>query len=110
MDFNYLIIAQAGDSGLMSTIVMFGMVFLIFYFILIRPQKKELMRHQELISSLKSGDEVVTTGGIIGKVTKVDGEIVHLEIARGTTMKVARQKIHQNLADFRSTGESDEKK
>lgn len=103
MDLSYLIIAQAADGGgLVSTLVMFGLVFLIFYFLLIRPQKKELTRHQTLVDSLKVGDEVMTSAGIFGTIKKVDADVVHLEIARGTTIKLARQKVHQSLQDFKS--------
>lgn len=107
MDFPYLIIAQTADGGgLMSSILMFGLIFLIFYVILIRPQKKELTRHQGLITSLKVGDEVVTTGGLIGKVSKVDGQIIHLEVARGTTIKLDRQKVHRSLEEFNAASDA----
>ena len=83
---------QGGGSG-MEGIVMLVIMFAIFYFLLIRPQQKRAKQHKELVQSLKAGDEVVTAGGIHGKVTAVQDTIVTMEIASNVRVKVNRSSI-----------------
>ena len=68
-------------------------IFVVFYFLLIRPQQKRQKEHKDLISKLVTGDEVVTAGGVLGKVTAVGESFVHVEIADGVQIKVQRQTI-----------------
>ena len=68
-------------------------IFVVFYFLLIRPQQKRQKEHKELISKLVTGDEVITAGGVLGKVTEVGESFVHVEIADGVQIKVQRQTI-----------------
>ena len=68
-------------------------IFVVFYFLLIRPQQKRQKEHKDLISKLVTGDEVVTAGGVLGKVTEVGESFVHVEIADGVQIKVQRQTI-----------------
>lgn len=101
MDFPLLIVAQNGMGGeLISMFVMFGFIFLIFWFILIRPQKKEMERHQELLSGLKVGDQVVTAGGVFGTIKSVDGPVIQLEIGGGTKIKIDREKVQKTQDEF----------
>ncbi len=65
----------------------------IFYFLLIRPQQKKAKEHQALVSKLSAGDEVVTTGGILGKVTEVGDSFVTMEIAEGVRIKVQKFQV-----------------
>jgi preprotein translocase subunit YajC len=65
----------------------------IFYFLLIRPQQKKAKEHQALVSKLSAGDEVVTTGGILGKVTEVGDSFVTIEIADGVRVKVQKFQV-----------------
>ncbi|QQR81980.1 MAG: preprotein translocase subunit YajC [Deltaproteobacteria bacterium] len=69
------------------------LVFVIFYFLLIRPQSKQRKQHQDLLNTLKKGDEVVTAGGIHGKVHGVADNIVTLEIADNVRVKMDKQQI-----------------
>jgi len=69
--------------------------FVIFYFLLFRPQQKRAKDHQNLISKLGAGDEVVTGGGLLGKVTEVGDTFVTLEIADGVRIKVQKNQITQ---------------
>ena len=75
------------------------LIFAIMYFLLIRPQQKKLKEHQAMVSALRRGDQVVTQGGVIGKVTKVkdEGEI-EVEIASGVTVRVVRHTITQVMS------------
>ena len=83
---------QAGGSGLEGIFMLLAM-FAIFYFLLIRPQQKRAKQHKEMIEALKSGDQVVTAGGIHGKVVAVQDKAVTLEIATGVRVKVNRISI-----------------
>lgn len=91
--------AAAGGSllGFMTPLLV---IFLIFYFFLLRPQNKRLQEYQKLMASLRRGDRVVTTGGIIGTITKVDDGAaeVMVEIADGVRIRVQRNAIAEVLA------------
>lgn len=78
-----------GLMGLMPLIL----IFIIFYFLLIRPQQKKTKAQQEMINALKAGDRVVTSGGIYGRLTKVEDAAVILEVADKVRIKVSRQAI-----------------
>lgn len=81
--------AAGGQSALMNLVPLVFM-FAIFYFLLIRPQQKKAKEHRALLDSLKKGDQVVTAGGMHGKVTALDESIVTLEIAQGVNVKINR--------------------
>ena len=80
-------------GGIMSMLLMFGGMFAVIYFIMIRPQQKQQRRHQELIASLKKGDEVNLSCGIIGKIFAVDEQFIVLEIGDKTKVRVIKQAI-----------------
>lgn len=88
--------AQTAADGpnLISTIIPFVLIFAIMWLLLIRPQQKKMKEHRAMIEALRRGDQVITAGGIVGKVTKVkeDGE-VEVEIAQGVNVRVLRQTI-----------------
>ncbi len=77
-----------------ESIIPLILIFAIMYFLLIRPQQKKLKEHQAMVAALRRGDQVITQGGIIGKVTKVkdDGE-VEIEIATGVNVRVVKTTI-----------------
>ncbi|WP_173949316.1 preprotein translocase subunit YajC [Microvirga subterranea] len=83
--------------------VPFILIFVIMWFLIIRPQQKRVKTHQEMIKNVRRGDTVVTSGGIIGKVTKVleDSADIEIEISEGVKVKVARAMI----AEVRAKGE-----
>ncbi len=84
----------AGISGsLMANIMPFALIGLVFYFLFIRPQNKRLKEHQEMLAAVSRGDTVVTTGGLIGKVTKVGEEELTLDIGGGTKVKVVKSML-----------------
>ena len=82
----------SGGSGFEGIIMLLAM-FAIFYFLLIRPQQKRAKQHKELVENLKSGDQVVTAGGIHGKIVAVQDDIITLEIASNVRIKVNRSSI-----------------
>ncbi len=75
-----------GYAGLIPLVLMF----VIFYFLLIRPQQKKAKQHRELLSNLKRGDSVITTGGIYGRIAEINDNIIVLEVADKVRIKVAR--------------------
>ena len=86
----------AGPGAGFDWILIVGMV-VIFYFFLIRPQSKRAKEHRELVSALAKGDEVVTTGGILGKISKVTDDYVVIEIATNMEIKVQKHAISATL-------------
>ena len=79
------------------------LIFVIFYFFLIRPQQKKIKEHKVMVSQLKRGDEIVTSGGIVGKIEKVsDDDKIELSIAENVTVKVIRSTV-QNLVNNSQT-------
>ena len=83
------------DGGLMG-LLPFVLIFVVFYFLLIRPQQKRAKEHKSMVEALKRGDKVVTSGGIVGKVSKVvDDQYVEVEIASDVKVKVVRSTIGQ---------------
>lgn len=85
--------AQQGGRPGYEGIIMLVIMFAIFYFLLIRPQQKRAKQHKQLIESLKVGDQVVTAGGIHGKVAAIQDTVVTLEIATGVKVKINRSSV-----------------
>jgi preprotein translocase subunit YajC len=90
--FDYL------NSLLVPTMLIIG----IMYFLMIRPQQKKLKEHQAMVAAIRRGDTVVTAGGIIGKVTKVDEQELQVEIADGVRIKLLRSTV----SEVRGKGEA----
>jgi len=88
---------QGGEAGI-SQVVMLLAMFAIFYLLLIRPQQKRAKQHKQLIEALKTGDQVVTAGGIHGKVAAIQDQVLTLEIATGVKIKVNRSSIASTKA------------
>lgn len=98
---NSIILAQAaqqsaGGEGL-NTLITFGLIIVIFYFVLIRPQRKQQKELKERQDALRIGDEVITNSGIYGTIRSVKDDTVKLEIASGTIIKIAKSCIMQTL-------------
>ena len=90
--------AAGGASSAFSSFVPLILIFAIMYFLMIRPQQKKAKQHKDMIDSLRRGDQVVTSGGVLGKVSKVsDDGIVEIEIAEGVKVRVMRATIAQVL-------------
>ena len=84
--------ASSTGQGLISFVPIIGMV-LIFWFLIIRPQMKQQKAHREKIAGIKKGDQVVTAGGLIGKVIKVDDTYAEIELAQGVRVKAIKSTI-----------------
>ena len=68
-----------------------------FYALLVRPQRRNMAAHQALMTSLNEGDEVMTMGGIYGRIEKLDDQVIQLEISPGTSVRVARSAISRKV-------------
>jgi len=97
--------AAGGLAGFLPLIL----IFVVFYFLLIRPQQKKAKEHQVFLSNMKKGDNVVTSGGIHGKITGITDTIVTLEIAEGVRIKITRPSILSSAADATKQAEASEK-
>jgi len=97
--FNSIILLQdtqptgGGTMGLLSSLVPFVLIIGVFYFLIIRPQQKRQKERQRLLDAVKIGDDVITAGGIYGKVDHIDGTVVYLKIAENTKIRVEKSSI-----------------
>ena len=84
--------AATGQSGILGFLPLV-IIFVIFYFLIIRPQVKRAKEHKQLTESVGKGDEVVTGGGLLGKVIDTNDNFVTLEVADGVNVKIQRQSV-----------------
>ena len=82
----------APEAGLMQFVPLV-LIFVVFYFLLIRPQAKRAKEHKKMVESLAKGDEVVTNGGLLGRITKLGDNFISIEIGEGVEVKVQRPAI-----------------
>ena len=92
-----MILLQAGSTG-MSSLIMFGMLFAVMYFFMIRPQIKKQKKEREYRSALKKGNKVVTIGGVHGKITDIKEDTFIIEVHGGNTIKVEKSAVTMNGA------------
>ena len=87
--------APSSPTGFLVGIFPFILIFLIFYFLMIRPQQRRMKEHQAQIAAVKKGDRVVTGGGLIGKVTKVTDSEVEVELGQGVRVTAVKSTLTQ---------------
>jgi len=91
-----------GEASLITQLLPFVLIFVIMYFLILRPQQKRMKAHQEMVKNVRRGDTVVTSGGLVGKVTKViDDDQIEVEIAEGIRVRQVRAMV----TDVRAKGE-----
>ena len=97
--------STAPDGGLLggsiTSLLPIVLIFVIMYFLILRPQQQRQRQHREMIANVRRGDTIVTTGGLIGKVAKVDETELHIEIAEDMRVRIVRSMI----AEVRAKGE-----
>ncbi len=94
--------ATAGGSDMIVSLLPFVAIFVIMYFLILRPQQKKAKQHQDMVKNVRRGDNVVTSGGLIGKVTKVvDDDQIEVEIADGVRVR----QLKSMVAEVRAKGE-----
>ena len=87
--------AAGGASALLVGILPWVLIFVIFYLLMIRPQQRRVKEHQAAIAAVKKGDDVITAGGIRGRVTKVSDDEAEVEIAQGVKVRVVKSTLSQ---------------
>lgn len=89
----------AGGGDVFMSLMPLLLIFVVFYFLLIRPQQQKAKQHRSMIDNLKRGDQIVTAGGLIGKITRVEGgdSALTVEIAPNVQVKVVRQTVADQL-------------
>ena len=91
-----------GEGGMIMSLLPFVLIFVIMYFLILRPQQKRTKQHQDMVKNVRRGDTVITNGGLVGKVTKVvDDDQIEIEIADAVRIRQMRSM----LADVRAKGE-----
>jgi len=94
--------AAGGGSEMIMSLLPFILIFVIMYFLILRPQQRRVKQHQEMVKNVRRGDTIITNGGLVGKVTKVmDDDHVEVEIADGVRVRQMRQMV----SDVRAKGE-----
>ncbi len=91
----YAQVGGAGDGNILTALLPFILIFVVFYFLLIRPQQKRAKQHRNVVDNIKRGDKVTTSGGIRGKVQKATegDDTIEVEIARGVVVEIVRAMI-----------------
>jgi preprotein translocase subunit YajC len=103
-----LIILQASGGSPYATLIMMAMIFLVMYFFMIRPQAKKAKLQDAFASGISKGDEVVTNSGIIGKVNKIEGDIIHLQVDQKTYLRIFRSALSRDLTEGLAKGKIEE--
>ncbi len=85
--------AEPATGGSIMGLLPLLIIFVVFYFLLIRPQTKRAKEHRELVSALAKGDEVVTSGGLLGRITNVGDQFIDLELGEGHVVKVQKHAV-----------------
>ena len=89
----------SGGQGFIIQLLPLILIFVVFYFLLIRPQQKRVKQHKEMVSSLKVGNQVITSGGMLAKIVRVDDEnFITISISDGVNVKVKRDTITEVMA------------
>ena len=102
---------NAAGPGALGAFLPIILIFVVFYFLLIRPQQKKMKQHKEMLAAIRRGDRIVTGGGIVGTVSKViDDNEIQVEIAEGVRVRVHRGLISAVLAKSQPTGDVKESK
>ena len=96
-----------GGGGIWGTLIMFGAIFAIFYFLLIRPQRKQQEEHEEMVENLQKGDRVVTLGGIIGEIIHLKEDRLVLKTSNETRLDLDRSKVGRRLGEDEDVGDED---
>lgn len=104
-----LILLQAGGNAGMMNLIFIGAMIAIFWLFLIRPQQKKQKEQKSFSDNLQKGDEVVTASGILGKINKLEENIVSLEVANKTYIRVTRNSISKDMTEA-VTSKKDEQK
>ncbi len=94
---------SGGATGMITSLLPLVLIFVVFYFLLIRPQQKKAKEHKEMLDNIKKGDKIITAGGIYGVVESVDNKTLTVKIAENTKIKIGKGSV----AAVRATSDED---
>lgn len=103
-----ILLLQSGNAGLYN-LIFIGAMIVIFWLFLIRPQQKKQKEQKSFSESLQKGDEVVTSSGIIGKINKIEDQVITLEVSNKTYIRVTRNAISKEMTEAMSSAGEDDK-
>lgn len=86
-------------GGMVQTLIFFGVMILIFWLLIIRPQQKQRKKQDEFLGALKPGDKVITSSGFIGRIISIDNDIVNLELAKEVRVKIVKSQVVSNYKE-----------
>lgn len=86
-------------GGMWTTLIFFGVMILVFWLLIIRPQQKQRKKQEEFLNALKAGDRVLTSGGVIGRIVSIAGNVVTLEVAKDTRIQVVKGHVAGHYAE-----------
>ena len=89
--------AGGGSGSSLFSLLPLALIFVLFYFLLIRPQQRRAKQHKAMVKAIKVGDEVASNGGLLGRVIDVDDNFVTMEVAQGVNVKVQRHAVAQMM-------------
>ncbi len=95
--------AQDPQGSMWTTLIFFGVMILVFWLLIIRPQSKQKKKHEAFLASLKAGDKIVTAAGFIGRIVSIEGEVVTIELAKDVRVRVVKSQV---VSIFKEEGES----
>ena len=95
--------AQDQQGSMWTTLIFFGVMILVFWLLIIRPQSKQKKKHEAFLASLKAGDKIVTAAGFIGRIVSIEGEVVTIELAKDVRVRVVKSQV---VSIFKEEGES----
>ena len=84
---------DGGPSSMLATFVPLILIFVVFWFLLIRPQQKKAKEHKAMVGALSKGDEIVTNGGLLGRITGISDSFITVELAEGMEVRVQRSAV-----------------
>ena len=96
--FPLFFLQGSGQSGMIN-LIFFGGIILVFYFFIIRPQQKKQKTQNKFLNEMAKGDEVVMSSGIVGKISKIEGDFVELQVDQKTFLKVLKSAISKDMTD-----------
>ena len=109
MQLMELIFLQAGGNQGIITLIFWGLIILVFWLFMIRPQAKRQREQRQFIDNLQKGQEVVTGSGLIGRINKIEGDIVTLDLGNKHFVRVLRSAISKEMTDALHAGEEKNK-
>ncbi len=105
MEIQLQLLQAATQGSPYTTLIMMTLIFGVFYFFMIRPQAKKQKQQDAFVQELAKGDEVVTNSGILGRINKIENNVVHLQVDTKTYLKIYRSAISRDMSEALKTGD-----